>query len=151
MSSFRLASDIGSSGIRPIITNNLNITPPADGDATLLSFDQVNTLFHEFGHGLHGLMTLARYERYAGTSGSPRDFTEFPAQFLEHYASAPEVLNVYAKHYQTGEVIPAELLEKLQAARTHNEGFKTTEFIACLLYTSPSPRDKRQSRMPSSA
>ena len=133
MSSFRQASDIGSNPIRPIITNNLNITPPAEGDATLLSFDQVNTLFHEFGHGLHGLMTLARYERYAGTSGSPRDFTEFPAQFLEHYASAPEVLNVYAKHYQTGEVIPAELLEKLQAARTHNEGFKTTEFIAASL------------------
>ena len=133
MSSFRLASDIGSNSIRPIITNNLNITPPAEGDATLLSFDQVNTLFHEFGHGLHGLMTLARYERYAGTSGSPRDFTEFPAQFLEHYASAPEVLSVYAKHYQTGEVIPAELLKKLQAARTHNEGFKTTEFIAASL------------------
>lgn len=133
MSSFRQASNIAAQNIRPIITNNLNITPPAEGDATLLSFDQVNTLFHEFGHGLHGLMTLARYERYAGTSGSPRDFTEFPAQFLEHYASSPEVLNVYAKHYQTGDVIPTELLEKLQAARTHNQGFKTTEFIAASL------------------
>lgn len=133
MSSFRQASSIAAKTIRPIITNNLNITPPAGDDATLLSFDQVNTLFHEFGHGLHGLMTLARYERYAGTSGSPRDFTEFPAQFLEHYASSPEVLKVYAKHYQTGDVIPAELLEKLQAARTHNQGFKTTEFIAASL------------------
>ena len=133
MSAFRQASHIGGQNTRPIITNNLNITPAAEGDATLLSFDQVNTLFHEFGHGLHGLMTLARYERYAGTSGSPRDFTEFPAQFLEHYASAPEVLNVYAKHYQTGEIIPSELLQKLQDARTHNEGFKTTEFIAASL------------------
>ncbi len=133
MSSFRLASDIGDKRIRPIITNNLNITPAAEGDATLLSFDQVNTLFHEFGHGLHGLMTLARYERYAGTSGSPRDFTEFPAQFLEHYAAAPEVLKVYAKHYQTGKIIPADLLKKLQAASTHNQGFKTTEFIAASL------------------
>lgn len=133
MSSFRQASDIKKESVRPIITNNLNITPAAEGDATLLSFDQVNTLFHEFGHGLHGLMTLARYERYAGTSGSPRDFTEFPAQFLEHYASSPEVLNVYAKHYKTGEIIPAELLEKLQAASTHNQGFKTTEFIAASL------------------
>ncbi|MFQ3243956.1 MAG: peptidyl-dipeptidase Dcp [Arenicella sp.] len=133
MSSFRQASDINKKAVRPIITNNLNITPAAEGDATLLSFDQVNTLFHEFGHGLHGLMTLARYERYAGTSGSPRDFTEFPAQFLEHYASSPEVLNVYAKHYQTGKVIPSDLLQKLQAASTHNQGFKTTEFIAASL------------------
>jgi len=133
MSAFRQASDVAGNTVRPIITNNLNITPAADGDATLLSFDQVNTLFHEFGHGLHGLMTLARYEQYAGTSGSPRDFTEFPAQFLEHYASSPEVLNVYAKHYETGEVIPTELLDKLQAAGTHNEGFRTTEFIAASL------------------
>ena len=133
MSAFRQASDVAGNTVRPIITNNLNITPAADGDATLLSFDQVNTLFHEFGHGLHGLMTLARYEQYAGTSGSPRDFTEFPAQFLEHYASSPEVLNVYAKHYKTGEVIPTELLDKLQAAGTHNEGFRTTEFIAASL------------------
>lgn len=133
MSSFRQASDVNGNSVRPVITNNLNITPTADGEPTFLSFDQVTTLFHEFGHGLHGLMTTARYERYAGTSGSPRDFTEFPAQFLEHYASSPEVLNVYAKHYQTGEIIPKELLEKLQAAGTHNQGFKTTEFIGASL------------------
>ena len=133
MSSFRQASSVGGKVVRPIITNNLNVTPPADGDPTLLSFDQVNTLFHEFGHGLHGLMTEARYERYAGTSGSPRDFTEFPAQFMEHYADAPEVLPLYAKHYQTGEVIPSELVEKMQAASTHNQGFKTTEFIGASL------------------
>ncbi len=133
MSSFRQASSIEGAVVRPLITNNLNLTPPADGDPTLLSFDQVNTLFHEFGHGLHGLMTTTRYERYAGTSGSPRDFTEFPAQFMEHYAEAPEVLPMYAKHYQTGEVIPEALLKKLQDASTHNQGFKTTEFIAASL------------------
>lgn len=133
MSTYRQASSVDDKTVRPIVTNNMNITPPTDGDPTLLTFDQVNTLFHEFGHGLHGLMTIARYERYAGTSGSPRDYTEFPAQFLEHYAAAPEVLPIYAKHYKTGEVIPAELLSKLQAASTHNQGFKTTEFIAASL------------------
>lgn len=133
MSSYRQASAVNGKVIRPLITNNLNLTPPAEGDPTLLSFDQVNTLFHEFGHGLHGLMTTARYEKYAGTSGSPRDFTEFPAQFMEHYASAPEVLPIYAKHYETGEIIPAALLEKLQQASTHNQGFKTAEFIGASL------------------
>ena len=133
MSAFRQASAVDGNVVRPLIINNMNLTPPAAGDPTLLSFDQVNTLFHEFGHGLHGLMTTARYERFAGTSGSPRDFTEFPAQFMEHYAAAPEVLPVYAKHYETGELIPAELLEKLQQAQTHNQGFKTTEFIAASL------------------
>lgn len=133
MSAFRSASNVNGNNVRPLITNNLNLTPPAEGDPTLLSFDQVNTLFHEFGHALHGLMTQARYERYAGTSGSPRDFTEFPAQFLEHYAIAPEVLPVYARHYKTGEVLPEELVEKLQQASTHNQGFQTTEFIAASL------------------
>lgn len=133
MNSFRQASAVGGQSVRPIITNNLNITPPAEGEPTLLSFNEVNTLFHEFGHGLHGLMTQARYERYAGTSGSPRDFTEFPAQFMEHYAAAPEVLPIYAKHYQTGEVIPQALLDKLQESSTHNQGFKTTEFIGASL------------------
>jgi len=133
MSSFRSASNIADAAIRPLINNNMNLTPPAEGDPTLLSFGQVNTLFHEFGHGLHGLMTQARYERYAGTSGSPRDFTEFPAQFMEHYAAAPEVLPVYALHYETGEVLPQALLDKLQAASNHNQGFKTTEFIAASL------------------
>jgi len=133
MSYFRTASSVDGNVIRPLVNNNLNLTPPAGDDPTLLSFDQVNTLFHEFGHGLHGLMTTARYERYAGTGGSPRDFTEFPAQFMEHYAVAPEVLPIYALHYKTGDVIPQALLEKLQQARTHNQGFKTTEFIAASL------------------
>ena len=98
-----------------------------------MSFSQVETLFHEFGHALHGLQTTVRYPRFAGTSGSPRDYTEFPAQFMEHYAAQPEVLAVYAKHAETGEVIPLEMVEKVRAASKHNQGFKTTEFIAASL------------------
>lgn len=133
MSSYRQTSDINGVSTRPIITNNLNVTVPVEGEPTLLSYDQVETLFHEFGHGLHGLMTQIRYPRFAGTSGSPRDYTEFPAQFMEHYASQPAVLEVYAKHAETGEVIPQEMVEKIRAASTHNQGFKTTEFIAASL------------------
>jgi len=133
MSTYRQASDIQGDSIRPIVTNNLNLAVPAEGEDTLLSYDQVETLFHEFGHGLHGLLTQIRYPRFAGTSGSPRDYTEFPAQFMEHYASQPEVLAVYAKHAETGEVIPQELVDKIRAASTHNQGFKTTEYIAASL------------------
>jgi len=133
MSSYRRASNLDGNNIRPIVTNNLNIAIPAEGEDTLLSYDQVETLFHEFGHGLHGLLTQVRYPRFAGTSGSPRDYTEFPAQFMEHYASQPQVLAVYARHNETGEVIPLELVEKIRAASTHNQGFKTTEYIAASL------------------
>ena len=133
MSSYRETSNIQGTNIRPIITNNLNVAVPAEGEDTLLSYDQVETLFHEFGHGLHGLLTQVRYPRFAGTSGSPRDYTEFPAQFMEHYASQPQVLEVYARHAETGEVIPQELVDKIRAASTHNQGFKTTEYIAASL------------------
>jgi peptidyl-dipeptidase Dcp len=133
MSTYRDASNIRGVDIRPIVTNNLNIALPAEGAPTLLTFDQVETLFHEFGHALHGLMTNARYSRFSGTSGSPRDFVELPSQFMEHYATEPEVLAVYAKHVQTDELIPVELVEKVRAAATHNQGFKTTEYIAASL------------------
>jgi peptidyl-dipeptidase Dcp len=133
MSSYRQTSNIQGKNIRPIVTNNLNIAVPAEGENTLLTYDQVETLFHEFGHGLHGLLTQIRYPRFAGTSGSPRDYTEFPAQFMEHYASQPQVLEVYARHAETGEVIPQELVDKIRAASTHNQGFKTTEYIAASL------------------
>ena len=133
MSSYRQTSNVGGENIRPIITNNLNVAVPAEGEDTLLSYDQVETLFHEFGHALHGLLTQIRYPRFAGTGGSPRDYTEFPAQFMEHYASQPQVLAVYAKHNETGEVIPLELVDKIRAASTHNQGFKTTEYIAASL------------------
>ena len=133
MSTYRQASNIRGDNVRPIVTNNLNLAVPAEGEPTLLTFDQVETLFHEFGHGLHGLMTQIRYPRFAGTSGSPRDYTEFPSQFMEHYASQPQVLEIYARHAETGEVIPREMVNKIRAASTHNQGFKTTEYIAASL------------------
>ncbi len=131
MSSYRSASALDEP-VRPIITNNLNLVKPEDGAPALMRFGEVETLFHEFGHGLHGLMTTQKFERYAGVSG-PRDYTEFPAQIMEHWAAEPEVLAVYAKHTETGEIIPTELVEKMKRASTHNQGFKTTEFIAASL------------------
>lgn len=132
MSTYRGASDINGNRIRPLVTNNMNLTAPPEGEPTLMRYDEVETLFHEFGHGLHGLMTQIRYQNFSGVDG-PRDYTEFPAQILEHWAGQEQVLAEYAKHYETGEVIPAELVEKMKNASTFNQGFKTTEFIAASL------------------
>lgn len=132
MSSYRGASNVGGNNIRPIITNNLNLIKPAEGDPTLMTFGEVETLYHEFGHGLHGLLTTMKYDRMAGVGG-PRDYTEFPAQIMEHWAGDPQVISEYAKDYRTGEPIPEELLQKLRAARTFNQGFDTTEYIAASL------------------
>ena len=132
MSSFRETSDINGERIRPIINNNMNLTQPPAGEPTLMRFDEVETLFHEFGHGLHGLLTQIDYPTFSGVDG-PRDYTEFPAQILEHWASQPEMLEIYARHYETGEVIPAELVDRMLEASTFNQGFKTTEFIAASL------------------
>lgn len=132
MSSYRDASAVNGNVIRPIVTNNLNLIQPAKGDPTLMSFDEVETLYHEFGHALHGLLTTIKYSRMSGVGG-PRDYTEFPAQIMEHWAGEPEVLAKYAKHYQTGEPIPQELIDKMRAASTFNQGFKTTEYIAASL------------------
>ncbi len=133
MNSYRMASNIEGDRIRPIVTNNMNLSMPPEGAPTLMRFSEVETLFHEFGHGLHGLHTQIDYSSFAGTSGSPRDYVEFPAQILEHWTSEPEMLEMYARHYETGEVIPAELVERLLAASNHNQGFKTTEYIAASL------------------
>ncbi len=133
MNSYRIASNVDGDSVRPIIVNNLNLPLPPEGEPTLMRLNDVETLFHEFGHGLHGLMTQINYERFAGTSGSPRDYTEFPAQILEHWATQPELLELYARHYETGEVISQDLVERLRAAANHNEGFRTTEFIAASL------------------
>jgi len=133
MSDYRGTSNINGDKIRPLITNNLNLPTPPEGDRTLMRFSDVETLFHEFGHGLHGLMTQIRYPTFAGTSGSPRDYIEFPAQLLEHWTSEPEMLEIYARHYQTDEVIPAELVERMHAAGNHNQGFATTEYVAASL------------------
>ena len=133
MSSYRTTSDFGGDSIRPLITSNLNLPMPPEGQPTLMRFGDVETLFHEFGHGLHGLMTQVRYPTFAGTSGSPRDYTEFPAQILEHWPAEPEMLDIYAHHYETGEVIPTELVERMRVAENHNQGFATTEYIAASL------------------
>jgi len=132
MNNYREASNIGGEAIRPIVSNNLNLTYPQDGDPTLMRFGEVETLFHEFGHGLHGLLTTMDYPTFSGVSG-PRDYTEFPAQILEHWTSQPQMLELYAKHYESGEVIPEAMVERMLAAANHNQGFATTEYIAASL------------------
>ena len=133
MGNYRRASNIEGNEVRPIVYNNLNLTRPPAGEPTLMRFSEVETLFHEFGHGLHGVMTQIDFPSFSGTSGSPRDYTEFPAQILEHWTSEPEMLEIYATHYETGDVIPGELVERLLAAANHNQGFTTTEYIAASL------------------
>ena len=114
---------------RPVIINVGNFNKPAAGNPSLLSMDDVETLFHEFGHALHGLLSKAHYKSLSGTN-TPRDFVELPSQFMENYAYEPEVLKTYAFHYKTGEVIPDELIEKINAAGKFNQGFVTTELLS---------------------
>jgi len=109
----------------------MNFTRPSGNTPALLSFDEVSTFFHEFGHALHGLFADGPYDRTAGSV--PRDFVELPSQIMEHWAAEPEVLKVYARHYQTGEPIPDELIEKLEMSGTFNQGFITGEFVAAAL------------------
>ena len=114
---------------RPVIINVGNFNKPSAGNPSLLSMDDVETLFHEFGHALHGLLSKAHYKSLSGTN-TPRDFVELPSQFMENYAYEPEVLKTYAFHYQTGEVIPDELIAKINAAGKFNQGFVTTELLS---------------------
>jgi Zn-dependent oligopeptidases len=114
--------------IYPVVTIVTNFTRPSGNTPALLSWDEVHTLFHEFGHGLHGLFTDGKYDRTAGNL--PRDMIELPSQIMENWASEPEVLKVYAKHYKTGEVIPQELIDRLEKSATFNEAFNTVEYIA---------------------
>jgi len=116
-------------GNKPVITNNLNLAKPAPGEPTLLSWDEVRTTFHEFGHGTHGWFSKVKYPRFSGTS-VPRDYVELPSQVYEMWMAWPEVLANYAKHYQTGEPMPKELLDKLRASQKFNEGYRTTEYLA---------------------
>lgn len=122
----------GLLGTRPVVANHMNIPRPPDGEPTLLTFDEVNTLFHEFGHALHGMFSAVRYPRFAGTR-VPRDFVEFPSQVNEMWMTWPEVLRHYARHHRTGEPMPKELVEKVLAARKFNQGFATTEYLAASL------------------
>lgn len=116
----------------PVVVNVMNIQKAGDGQPTLLSFDEVTTMFHEFGHGVHGLFSKVRYPMLSGTS-VPRDFVEFPSQFHEDFAFDPAVLARCAKHWRTGEAMPQELVGKIRAARTFGQGFASLEYVAAAL------------------
>ena len=118
--------------IRPLVCNVGSFTKPVGDTPSLLTMDEVETLFHEFGHGLHGLLTKCTYKGVSGTS-VVRDFVELPSQINEHWATEPEVLKMYAKHYQTGEVIPDSLITKILNQKTFNQGFMTTELLAAAI------------------
>ena len=121
-----------SGDTRPIILNVCNFSKPATGESALLSFDDARTLFHEFGHGLHGLLSNVTYPLLAGT-GVSSDFVELPSQLYEHWLEVPEILQTYARHAKTGEAMPKALLDKILATRTFNQGFATVEYTSCAL------------------
>jgi peptidyl-dipeptidase Dcp len=138
MSAYRLQSALADEGgtdparTLPIIVNNNNFAKAPAGQPTLLSFDDLRTLFHEFGHGLHGLLSDVRYERLSGTQVL-RDFVELPSQLFEHWMSQPQVLQIHARHVDTGEPIPQSLIDKLQAARNFGQGYETVRYTASAL------------------
>ncbi len=123
---------VGQSGLlgtQPVVANHQNIPKPPEGEPTLMTLDEVTTMFHEFGHALHGLFSDVRYPSQAGTS-VPRDFVEYPSQVNEMWATWPSILENYARHYETGERIPQELLDRVIEAEKFNEGYRTTEYLA---------------------
>ncbi|MDL2303525.1 M3 family metallopeptidase [Dysgonomonas sp. OttesenSCG-928-D17] len=132
MSSFRKQEVFKGDYVHPLIYNVGNYNPPTDGKPAMLTLDQVETMFHEFGHGLHGLLSKCNYYGVSGTA-VVRDFVELPSQIMEHWAFEPEVLKMYAKHYETGEVIPDELIQKIENAGYFNQGFRTTELVAAAM------------------
>ena len=119
-------------GNQPVVANHLNIPEPPEGQPTLMTFDEVTTMFHEFGHALHGMFSDVTYPTFSGTS-VPRDFVEFPSQVNEMWATWPDVLKNYAVHYQTGEPMPTELLDKVLASQQFNQGFATSEYLTAAL------------------
>ena len=127
MNSYVLQSGLFNNA--PVVANHLNIPEPLRGDPTLLTFTEVTTLFHEFGHALHGMFSNVQYPSFAGTS-VPRDFVEFPSQVNEMWSDWPEVLANYAVHHETGEPMPQDLLERVLAAQKFNQGYATTEYLA---------------------
>lgn len=145
MSSYRPAWVKDGKQVDPVVVNVCNFTAPAGDRPALLTSDEVRTLFHEFGHGLHGLFYKGRYR---GTAGTPRDFVELPSQVMENWSMEPEMLKLYAKHYKTGEVIPDALVAKMKKAATFGQGFATVEYMAASLLdmdwhtlTTPTPQD----------
>ncbi|MCF8243196.1 MAG: M3 family metallopeptidase [Melioribacteraceae bacterium] len=129
MDAFRKQSRKNGEFIHPVIYNVGNFSKPTADKPSLLSIDEVNTLFHEFGHALHGLLSDCTYETLSGTA-TPRDFVEFPSQVMENWCMHPQVIKKYAKHYKTGEVIPDELIEKINNSSKFNQGFATVEYLA---------------------
>lgn len=129
MGEFRQQFKINGENKRPIIYNVGNFSKPTENKPSLLSLEEVETLFHEFGHGLHGLLSDCTYKSLAGTEVA-RDFVELPSQLMENWAIEPAVLKMYARHYRTGEPMPDELIEKIREARHFNQGFATTEYLA---------------------
>lgn len=130
MSSYRKQSrSIEGENVAPVITVVCNFSKPTGDQPALLSYDEVETLFHEFGHALHGLLSNCQFQSLSGTS-VPRDFVELPSQIMENWCTQPEMLKLFAKHYQTGEVIPQTLVDKLLAASKFNQGFATVEYLA---------------------
>lgn len=132
MTSYRRQQTINGTRVAPVISIVCNFTKPVGDQPALLTFDEANTLFHEFGHALHGLLSNVTYESLSGTSVS-RDFVELPSQIMENWAADSEVLKSYAKHYDTGEAIPDSLIEKLENAGTFDQGFATVEYLAASL------------------
>ncbi|NOY48959.1 MAG: M3 family metallopeptidase [Chlorobi bacterium] len=121
-----------SEGVSPVITTNFNFTMPSGDKPALLSIDEVETTFHEFGHALHGLLSNCKYNKLSGTSVT-RDFVEFPSQFMENFSTDPKILKMYAKHYKTGEVIPDELIDKFKKSGLFNNGFVVVEYTSAAL------------------
>lgn len=131
MSSFRNQQKLAGD-VKPLIINNMNLNKPAEGEATLMTFSDAVTLFHEFGHALHGLLSNVEYPTLAGTS-VPRDWVEFPAQLYEHFIEQPYMLEKFARHFETNEPMPAELLQRIKDAGNFNQGFATVEYTASAL------------------
>jgi peptidyl-dipeptidase Dcp len=127
-----LVEQSGLLNTRPVVINNLNISKPPAGEPTLLTLDELRTTFHEFGHALHGLFSAVTYPRFSGTN-VPRDFVEYPSQVNEMWIMWPEVLANYARHHATGEPLPQETVDKLNAAQLWGEGFATTEYLGAAL------------------
>lgn len=131
MTDYRAQENMATT-ITPIVSNNSNFIEGAEGEPVLISWDDAVTLFHEFGHALHGLLSNVKYPSQSGTSVA-RDYVEFPSQVNEHWLDTPEILNRFAVHYETGETMPQELLDKIRKASKFNQGFATTEYLASAL------------------
>ncbi len=132
MSGWRDQHKLDPTEVRPIIVNVMNFAKGAPGEPALLSIDDARTLFHEFGHGLHGLLSNVTYPAVSGTSVE-RDFVELPSQLYEHWMMHPQVLKKFGRHYKTGKPVPESLLKKIKAARNFNQGFATVEYVAAAI------------------